>query len=203
MVACGAPVPGGTLPHTVTFLTAKPSPLPSSDNVLTAIIAGTQKRRGEGAAPVTDSQHYRRTKGASRSSSPCEATGPPSRRAFSAGCFSCRTAPQPCQCSAAASLPTARCHVWRACRISPARLPSVLGGLPARGLLCRPLSGQVGRLPLQSGLPHYPCSRYQGTGSGWGSVSASLRHSAHPSPVPVRTIFLLVAHRQSGERWPC
>jgi hypothetical protein len=35
----------------------------------------------------------------------------------------------------------------------------VLGGLPARGLLRRPLPGQVGRLPLQSSLPHYPCSR--------------------------------------------
>lgn len=61
----------------------KASPPPSSDNVLTAIIAGTQKRRGEGAAPVTDSQHYRRTKGASRSSQPCEAHRP----AITAGLF--------------------------------------------------------------------------------------------------------------------
>ena len=38
------------------------------------------------------------------------------------------------------------------CRIFSARTPSVLGGLPGWGLLCRPFSSQVGRLPLQECL---------------------------------------------------
>ena len=38
------------------------------------------------------------------------------------------------------------------CRFFSVRPPSVLGGLPGWGLLCRPFSSQVGRLPLQEGL---------------------------------------------------
>ena len=38
------------------------------------------------------------------------------------------------------------------CRFCSARPPSVLGGLPGWGLLCRPFSSQVGRLPLQEDL---------------------------------------------------
>ncbi len=38
------------------------------------------------------------------------------------------------------------------CRFCSVRTPSVLGGLPGWGLLCRPFSSQVGRLPLQEGL---------------------------------------------------
>ena len=89
------------------------------------------------------------------------------------------------------------------CRISSARPPSGLGGLPARGLLCRPFSGQVGRLPLQAGLPQL-LSQVAGA-QVQGGVLAPLRYAIQPvlhpcqiRPIGVRETGALLLIRKHG-----
>ncbi len=77
------------------------------------------------------------------------------------------------------------------CRICSVRPPSVLGGLPGWGLLCRPFSSQVGRLPLQE----YLTQLHSQTAEHWFRAGFCLHFATPFSPPFTRAI---THHRGSG-----
>ena len=71
------------------------------------------------------------------------------------------------------------------------------------GSVLRPFPRQVGRPSRQPCLTHYLLFTKPGTVSGRGSVSASLRHSARPATVPLRSLMCIDAQsRQRPRRLP-